>query len=207
LFTGESTRRKATETILVSDGTNTFALCHIQDTPLRLWNPGTEWDKLTGAFVRNGIIVPIRSLSFHWQDPRIVFMPVNAAEVRKLGGKIYSSSPTPFKFQDAVLVGTKDKYYGECRFEIDVATPGYVKIDRNIVKGLFGKFNPSQGDFVFSKNGDLLGIMANDTYCLMLNNFGSAATFEFRPDMRSQRTGATLSRLYSTTLQMPLKLQ
>jgi len=207
VFTGESTRRKATETILVSDGTNTFAVCHIQDTPLRLWNPGTEWEKVQGAFVRQGIVVPIRSLSFHWQDPRIVFMPVNAAEVRKLGGNIYRVSSTPFKFQDAVLVGTTEKYYGECRFEIDTTTPGYVKLDRNVVKGLFGKFNPSQGDFVFSKNGDLLGIMANSSYCLMLNNFGSSATFQFSSDMRSQRTGATLSQLYSTILQMPLKLQ
>lgn len=207
LFAGEATRRNATQTILVSSGTNLFALCHVEDTPLRLWNPGTEWEKLTGVLVRSSDIVPIHSLSFHSDDPRIVFMLVSEADARKLGGKIYRASPTPFKFQDAVLVGTTESYYGECRFEIDVTTPGYVKLDRNAFKGVFGKFNPSRGDFVFSKNGDLLGIMANNTYCLMLNSFGSAATFQFNPNVRNQRTGQTLSRLYSTVLQMPLKLQ
>lgn len=203
----ESTRRKATQTILVSDGKNIFAVCHVEDTPLKLWNPGTDWEKLSGVLIRNFDLIPVHSLSFHAEDPRVVFMPVSAAEAQKLGGKIYRPSATPFKFQDAVLVGATENYYGECRFEIDATTPGYVKLDRNVLKGLFGKFNPSRGDFVFSKNGDLLGIMANSTYCLMLNNFGPVATFEFSSDTRNQRTGATLSRLYSTVLQMPLKLQ
>src|SRR5690606_4924829 len=123
---------------------------------------------------------------------RIVFMPVSTNDARKLGSKVYRASPAPFKFQDAVLVGTTENYYGECRFEIDVSTPGYVKLDRSVVKGIFGKFNPSRGDFVFSKNGDLLGIMANSTYCLMLDNFPAAATFQFGENAGDQRTGATL---------------
>ncbi|MEO5802661.1 MAG: hypothetical protein ABIR24_03960 [Verrucomicrobiota bacterium] len=207
VFTGESTKRKTTETILVSDGTNIFALCHVQDTPLTLGAPGAEWEKLTGTLGRNATPISIRTLSFHLNDPRIVFMPVTAAEARRLGSKIYRASATPFKFQDAVLVGANENYYGECRFEIDVTTPGYIKLDRNVVKGIFGKFNPTRGDFVFSKTGDLMGVMANGTYCLMVRNFDSAATFQFSPDMRSQRTGATLSQLYSAVLQMPLKLQ
>ncbi len=207
IFSGESTSRKATQTILVSHGTNIFALCHIEDTPLKLWNPGTDWDKLGGVLVRSSDVTPIHSMSFHADDPRIVFMPVSADEARKLGGKIYRASPTPFKFQDAVLVGTSENYYGECRFEIDVSTPGYVKLDRNVLKGMFGKFNPSRGDFVFSRNGDLLGIMANSTYCLMLNNFEASAIFQFGEESGNQRTGATLSRLSSSVLGMPLKLQ
>ncbi len=35
--------------MLVTDGTNIFALCHVQDTPLTLWDPGTDWDKFTGT--------------------------------------------------------------------------------------------------------------------------------------------------------------
>lgn len=207
LFAGETTRRNATQTILVSDGTNTFAVCHLDDTPLRLANPGTDWERLSGVLLRNFDVIPIQSLSFHAEDPRVVFMPVSSANAEKLGGKIYRASAAPFKFQDAVLVGTTENYYGECRFEIDPTTPGYVKLDRNLLKGLFGKFNPSRGDFVFSKNGDLLGIMVNDTYCLMLKNFSAAVTFQFGPDSGNQRTGAALSRLNFAVMEMPLKLQ
>ncbi|MDB6109996.1 MAG: hypothetical protein JWR69_1746, partial [Pedosphaera sp.] len=124
-----------------------------------------------------------------------------------LGCKIYPISSDPFKFQDAVLVGAREGYYGECKFQIDLSTPDYLKMDRYSLKGLFGKFNPSRGDLVFSKNGQLLGIMANDTYCMMLHNFDAVATLVFGPDVRAQHTGQTLGFLYSTVLRMPLKLQ
>ena len=39
-------------------------------------------------------------------------------------------------------------------------TPEYLKMDHSVVRGLFGKFNPSHGDLVFNKSGELLGVMA-----------------------------------------------
>jgi hypothetical protein len=200
-------KRKETQTVLVSDGRNTFALSHVQDTPLTFWNPGTDWDALTGTLTHNGVVVPIRSLSFHLQDPRVVLVPVTTAQARELGCKIYPISSDPFKFQDAVLVGTRENYYGECRFEIDMTTPDYLKLDRNVLKGLFGKFNPSRGDLVLSRTGQLLGIMANSTYCMMIRNFDPAATFQFGQDVRQQHTGGTLAAFYAQVAQFPSKLQ
>ena len=128
-------RRRDTQTVLASDGTNTFALCHVQDTPLSLWNPGTDWEQLTGFLIRNTASTPIQSVSFYLRDPRVVLIPVTAAEARQLGGKVYRVSSQPYKFQDAVLMGTREDYYGECRFEIDLTTPEYVKLDHNFLKG------------------------------------------------------------------------
>jgi hypothetical protein len=200
-------KRKDTETVLVTDGTNTFALCHIDDTPLSLWAPGNDWESLNGSLARNTAAVSMQSLSFYMNDPRLVLMPVTKADAQKLGSKIYKISPDPFKFQDAVLIGTREAYYGECKFEIDLTTPEYVKLDHNFLKGLFGKFNPSRGDLVFSKTGELLGVMANGTYCMMIQNFNVAATFNFGQDVRSQHTGDTLSFLYAQVAEKPLKLQ
>ena len=202
-----SDKRRETETVLVTDGRNIFALCHIQDTPLTLWNPGTDWEALTGTLRRGAVSVPIPSLSFHLQDPRVVLMPITAAQARQLGGQVYPISPDPYKFQDAVLIGTRENYYGECKFEIDVTTPDYLKLDRSVLKGMFGKFNPSRGDLVFSRTGQLLGIMANSTYCMMIRNFDPAATFQFGQDMRPQHTGGTLAALYGQVSQLPQKLQ
>jgi len=200
-------KRRESQTVLVSDGRNIFALCHVQDTPLTLWNPGTDWEALTGTLSHNASSVAIGSLSFQLQDPRVVLVPVTASQARELGCQVYPISPDPFKFQDAVLVGTRENYYGECKFEIDVSTPDYLKLDRNVLKGLFGKFNPSRGDLVFSRTGQLLGIMANSTYCMMIRNFDPAATFQFGQDVRQQHTGGTLSALYAQISQLPSKLQ
>ena len=88
-----------------------------------------------------------------------------------------------------------------------MTTPEYVKLDNNFLKGLFGKFNPSRGDLVFSKTGELLGVMANATYCMMIRSFDAAATLRFGQNVRDQQTGATLSILYTMVTEMPNKLQ
>jgi hypothetical protein len=207
IFGMESNKRAETHTVLVTNGTNTVALCHVQDTPLSFSYPGTDWESLTGTLGRNGTSLPIESLSFYQLDPRIVFMPVTRAEARLLGCKVYQTSSDPFKFQDAVVVGAQEGYYGECKFQMDLSTPLYVKMDHNSLKGLFGKFNPSRGDLVFSRTGEFLGVMANGTYCVMVKNFNPTATFQFAPDMRKQETGATLARLYSLIARLPFRLQ
>jgi hypothetical protein len=206
-FSQDTAKDKKTETVLVTDGTNTFALCHVADTPLTLWDPGTDWDKFTGALTWGAMQVPIRSLTFNAQDPRVVMMPVTDADASKLGCHVYRLSSNPYKFQDAVLVGANEGYYGECNFQIELNTPQYLKLDRSLLKGLFGKFNPSRGDLVFSRTGELLGIMVNNTYCLTLRGFAAAATFAFDEDLRSRHTGGTLSQLYDNIFQMPQRLQ
>jgi hypothetical protein len=206
-FSQDTARDKKTESVLVTDGTNTFALCHVADTPLTLWDPGTDWDKFTGALTWGAMQVPIHSLTFHAQDPRVVMMPVTEADARKLGCHVYRLSSNPYKFQDAVLVGANEGYYGECSFQIELNTPQYLKLDRSLLKGLFGKFNPSRGDLVFSRTGELLGIMVNNTYCLTLRGFAAAATFAFDQDLRSRHTGGTLAQLYDNIFQMPQRLQ
>jgi hypothetical protein len=207
IFGMDASKSKTAETVLVTDGTNIFALCHVQDTPLILWDPGTDWAGLSGTLDHNTAQVPIHSLSFHSQDPRVVFLPVTQSEARQLGSKIYPISSDPYKFQDAVVVGAQGDYYGQSSFQIELNTPQYVKLDRNLLKGLFGKFNPSRGDLVFSRTGELLGIMANSTYCLVLQDFTATATFQFGPDVRAKHTGNTLSRLYSYVFNLPLRLQ
>jgi hypothetical protein len=206
-FGGTSSKYKQAHTILVSDGTNTFAVCHIQDTPLTLWTPGTQWDELSGTLAHGAGVLQIQSISFDVTDPRIVMIPVSDAGVKACGGKVYRISSDPYKFQDTVVVGTQEDYYGQCNFQIDLTAPQYLKMDHNSLKGLFGKFNPSSGDLVFSKTGTLLGVMANNNYCVLIRGFTPSATLRFGPDGRNQPTAKTLAALYAVVSEMPFKLQ
>jgi hypothetical protein len=133
--------------------------------------------------------------------------PVTPAEARQLGCKIYRISADPYKFQDAVLIGADNGYYGECDFQMDLSEPAYVKLDRSLFRGLFGKFNPSRGDVVFSRTGELLGIMVNGTYCLMIHDFAAAATLPFGPNVAGEHTGTVLARLFDDVFQLPQRLQ
>jgi len=206
-FGGEATRERGAKTVLVTDGTNTFAACHVQDTPLKFWIPPTDWEGLTGVLERGPGSVPLKSLAFSSVDPRVVLMPVSIEDAKQLGGKIYRLSGDPFKFQDAVVVGAQEDYYGDCKFQVDVKTADYVKLDHSFVKGLFGKFNPSRGDLVFSRTGELLGIMANNTYCMVLHKYDPTTSFQLGQNMRTQYLADALSRFYVAVTRMPGELQ
>ena len=196
-----------TQILLASDGTNTFALCHVQDTPLSLWSADTQWKDLSGTISRGSSVFSIDSVSFCSLDPRVVLIPVPAAEARALGCKVYRLCQDPFKFQDAVVAGTQEEYYGEVRFQIDLDAPLYVKMDRSSLRGLFGKFNPSSGDLVLSKTGELLGVMANNNYCLVLRSFAPGMELRFGSAGNTEQTGQTLSFLSSVVSRLPSKLQ
>jgi hypothetical protein len=206
-FGGQSTKERATKTVLVTDGTNTFAMCHVQDTPLTFWVPPIDWDSLSVSLQHDGGTLSVKTLSFSQPDPRLILMPLTRADATRLGAKVYRTSADPFKFQDAVVVGAQGGYYGESKFQIDVKTPDYVRLDRSFVKGLFGNFNPSRGDLVFSRTGELLGIMANNSYCLVLRTFGSTSTFQLDQSLRSQDLADTLAHYYVAVGQLPAELQ
>ena len=106
-----------------------------------------------------------------------------------------------------MVVGAQEDYYGDCKFQLDVKTPDYVKLDRSFVKGLFGKFNPSRGDLVFSRTGELLGIMANNTYCMVFHKFDPTSSIALGEDMHKQYLADTLSRFYVAVTRMPGELQ
>lgn len=206
-FGGEATKERGAKTVLVTDGTNIFAACHVQDTPLTFWIPPTDWQGLTGTLARDAGLVNLKSLAFSAVDPRVILMPISLQDAKRLGGKIYRLSSDPFKFQDAVVVGAQEDYYGECKFQIEVKTPDYVKLDRSFFKGLFGKFNPSRGDLVFSRTGEVLGIMANNSYCLVFHKFNPTSSIALGEDMHKQYLADTLSRFYVAVTRMPGELQ
>jgi multidrug efflux pump subunit AcrA (membrane-fusion protein) len=208
IFGRDVNKSKSSQCILFTEGTQVYALFHVDDTPLTIWNPGTDWNRLTTVLAHGSVAFSGVRLSFLAQDPRVVVVPIGEPQARQYGVKIYKASPDPVKFQDAVIVGANENYYGECKFQIDASTPPqYVKVDRNLLKGLFGKFNPSRGDLVFAKNGDLMGIMVNGEYCAVLNKVTPTRTINLGNEVTGQQTGQMLSQLYDRVFQMPLKLQ
>ncbi len=207
LFGREVTRDKTSQGVLFGKGPQTYLLLHVDDTPLTLWNPGTDWTRLIAILARGSSTFHAARLLFLAEDPRVVVIPVDASKATEWKVNVYATAADPARFQEAVIVGASEEYYGECQFRIEPATPRYVKLDRSFIRGLFGKFNPSRGDLVFSKSGELLGIMANREYCVVLNRLTPSRTIELGGDVRGQHTGQILSQLYDRLNQLPVNLQ
>lgn len=197
---------KATQTVLVSDGNQVYALMHLSDTPFTLSEVPTDYDQVTGRLARGGSSAPISELQFLRLDPRVIVAPIDAALAAQMGAKVYQLAKDPFKFPDAVLVRADDGRYGDTPFRIDQSNSSYVKLDNRIATRLFGEIAPKRGDLVFSKTGDLIGIMVNSDYCAVLGDFAAAYTLK-TGDNPEPKTGVILGDLYTRWMRLPLKLQ
>ena len=197
---------KDTQTILVSDGNNIYALMHINDTPLSVSEVATDYDQVTGVLNHGSASVPVSQLQFLRLDPRVVVVPIDPSLAAQLGAKVYQLAKEPFKFPDAVLVRADDGRYGETPFRIDASNSNYVKLDNRIVTRLFGEIAPKRGDLVFSKTGEIIGIMVNSDYCAVLGNFAPVYTLK-TGDNPDPKTSVILSDVYTRLQRLPFKLQ
>ncbi len=195
-----------TQTVLVSDGTKIYALMHLSDTPFALSETPMDYDQVSGRLTRGSFNAPVAELLFLQLDPRVVVAPVDESLAALMGAKIYQLAKEPFKFPDAVLVRADDGRYGETPFRIDASNSSYVKLDNRIVTRLFGEIAPKRGDLVFSKTGEIIGIMVNSDYCAVLGNFTPAYRLK-TGDSPEPKTSVILSDVYTRLQRLPFKLQ
>jgi hypothetical protein len=206
---GTANREKETKTVLVTDGKAVYALLHARDTPFPVTIEPTsvDWTRISGRFGRAPVTAPVTEIQFLSLDPRVMVIPVDAELAARLGVKVYQTALTPFKFTEAMLVSSGGKGYGEVSFKLDAQTPQYVRMDNRLIKHLVGDFTPSAGDLVFSKTGELLGIMVNSDYCAVTDNFVSAKTIKAGDNTLDQHTGEILASMSARLQALPLRLQ
>jgi hypothetical protein len=199
-------KEKDISTVLVSDGNKVYALMHLSDTPFTLSEVPTDYDQVTGQLLRGSFNAPVTELQFLQLDPRVVVAPVDQSLAALMGAKIYQLAKEPFKFPEAVLVRADDGRYGDTPFRLDPTNASYVKLDNRIVTRLFGEIAPKRGDLVFSKTGELIGIMVNSDYCAVLGNFTPAYTLK-TGDNPDPKTSTILGEAYTRWMRLPTRLQ
>lgn len=201
------TRSREVSTVLVNDNGRIYALLHVLDTPLRFEDLPVDWDILSGVVAHPPKLFSIPALSFLAVDPRVVVISVGAEQAAQLGVRAYPTSRMPNRFPEAILVGKGGRYYGEVEFRLDPALPQYVRMKTKIMSRIFGEFSPATGDLVFAKTGELLGIMVNREYCVVLNNFTTARDIRLGVKNTDDKTGVKLREMKQRLNPLPLALQ
>ena len=193
--------------VVVSDGHSTYALMHIDSGPFGLKTNPALTRSMSLGLSRRGNTVSVSKIQFLSLDPRIMAIPLTSEQVDLLGGSVYYTALEPFKFPEAVLVTKKGDYYGEVDFKLDSDTPGFVKMQTKIFSSIFGEFSPSTGDLVLSKTGELLGIMVNRRYCVLIDNFLVEASLDVGGTMDKATFGQVLRQLNNALDTFPEPLQ
>lgn len=200
-------REKASATVLISDGVKTSALLHVNESPYSLSIPGFGLDQPTARVQVRGGILTSGAAAFLRADPRGMVVPVDPASAQKAGVRIYQLARNPFKFPDALIVSRGGRYFGEVEFRLDPKTPGYVRMKTKVFSRLFGEFSPSSGDLVVSRSGEILGLMVNSEYCVVLSDVQPAAGGALDPSMTKAAVGKKLEEFRAMVDRLPPGLQ
>lgn len=184
---GTVNRNRQTRTILITDGYQIYALFHLEELGLSLQDMA-DWERLSGRISGGDQRYPVRQVSFLSIDPRVAVVQIDRPTAEAMGTKIYNIAAEPHKFAEAVLINSAGNYYGESSFTLNPDTPRYVRMQTRIFSRLFGEFSPSTGDLVFSKTDELIGIMVNPEFCVLLDNFLPAARVNFGDNPGTLRT-------------------
>uniref|UniRef100_UPI0005BD0BE9 hypothetical protein n=1 Tax=Geminisphaera colitermitum TaxID=1148786 RepID=UPI0005BD0BE9 len=209
-FLGQINRKSEARTLIVTDGATPYALLHIDDTPFSVRENGSDWEQITATYTppQGGMPQTIPALHFLKLDPRLVAYPVTPDQLTTLGVKVYKTALDPYRFPEAVLISNGGAGYGELPFKLDPTTPGYVKVENKFFRRLFGDFSPNRGDLVLSKTGELLGVMVNNDYCVVIGALAPAATITTGYDLLTrQPTSALLDTQAGRYRALPLRLQ
>ena len=188
-----------------------YAITHTKDTPYRLSRNALAFRESYGALAAaTGGSKPqaLHHVRFLKADPRLIIIPLGAAnskQVKALGVKPYKLAAKPYKFPKAFIMSKNGLNYGAVEFKIDRKYKGYVKVDRKFFN-FAGKFNPAKGDLVFSQTNELLGIMANNKYCLVLQSAAPANAIMFGKN-DSSKVAQVLGNMQKLIAAKPFALQ
>jgi exonuclease VII small subunit len=194
-------------TVLFSDGKQVYTVYHLRDTPFEFSASGTEWERVSATLQHGMVSQALTKLGFLDRDPRILLAPVTDQQATQLQCKVFRVSQDLAKVNEAVLVGASENYAGECGFQMDTQIPGYLHLQRERLGRVLGKFVPSRGDLVFSKAGEIIGIMVNNEYCLVLDQLKTARTITLGNKVPKQLTAAYFSQMHFQMEDLPFRLR
>ena len=132
-------------------------------------------------------------------DPRLlaVKVPSKFCENEKIEPLEVPSNP--FAFADCVVVDLGKSHYGQVPFRADFKDSSYAQMDVGLLQSVFGAFSPSEGDLIFSRSGDFMGVMLGGDWAVLIRPFGLATSLplgkDYTPNKAESFVGEASARL------------
>ena len=203
----EVNRSRNGATVLFRSGGSIFAVLHVESTPLKIWPPDAVWTGFSLDLRRGSARVGATQFALMRPDPRVVIVPVSAADAEASGARIYEAASDPAQFAEAVIVGAEERYYGETAYQLSAQHAGYVEMERSTFRRMLGEFAPRKGDLAFTRTGLLLGIMVNGDHCLLLNRVETLPAFKTGAALNASQNSQVLRNAFAILERQPYPLR
>lgn len=137
----------------------------------------------------------VTELSFLDADGSVAMVNVPREQIEQAGIEPFVLAQDPLRFPEAVLVHSANEEYGEFSMRVSPGREDYLSMESRLFTRLLGNFAPTQGDLVFSKSGELIGIMVESSSARILRNLNPGPHLPVGPNFNS-RDAAEVLRHY-----------
>lgn len=144
--------------------------------------------RLGGRVAAGEASFALEAVHYLAQDPRILIAPLPVEAAAALRAPV-TLADDPLRFNEVVVVGREPHAYGELEPRLRGTAAGlYLEADSALFQRMFGGFTPRAGDFVFARDGSLLGVMVEDGLARVLTEDAAEVArlplgTAFRPSM------------------------
>lgn len=153
---GDAPRESTIQAVLVrGPDQRTVALFSTENTPL------DTVEGVAGELRFGDRVFQVAEVGRLAQNIRIATIEIPSGMVEESGLEPFELSADPLRFPEAVLISDRDAVYGEIPLRIPSGETGRLQIESRLFSRLFGEYTPRTGDYVFSKSGHLIGVMAS----------------------------------------------
>ncbi len=137
----------------------------------------------------------VTELSFLDADGNVAMVNVPREQVEQAGIEPFVLAQEPLRFPEAVLIHSANEEYGEFSMRVSPGREDYLSIEGRLFTRLLGNFAPTQGDLVFSKTGELIGIMVESGSARILSDLTPGPHLPVGSDFRREAAAEALRRL------------
>jgi len=184
-----------TETILINDTQNTYAILHTEDSPFDLSEITPKYDTVDISItIGDRVFVPEKFM-FLKIDPRVIVIPIDPAVLEGVDLKVYPVVLEPFRFPKAVVINASKNYFGESSFKVHPTFSYALEMDKKIISQLFGEFSPSRGDLVIAQTGEFMGVMVNNDFAALIDHISISDTIWVGEAFDSERSNTIVTKL------------
>ena len=150
--------------VVFSNNKKNYVLIYAKSTPL-MWNHFLDKYHSLSMHIK-GTKKTITHLHTFKLDPRLI-----VAEMGTTTEGSFKVSTQVHKYNNAVLVNPKSNQYAQFPLQLSNKNSRIINLPSSVSTRLFGKISPTGGLYVFSLNGDLIGMTTSQGKCVTLHKF------------------------------------
>ena len=200
-----------TSFIITKDGQN-YAIVYSPTTPLnpRGLRGRGQWPSSLLAFIKtsNNESLPVKEVFFPDVDPRIILIPIHEDFAPSAGITPFDLATDPFAYKEAIIISNnKEDEYDLIEFKVEPKNNDLIRIVPPPFSLFNSRFNPKRSDFIFSQTGELIGLMVNNQYGLLLQDLSAYSALSLGRSYDSKQA-KELQKLLKKQLQsLPISYQ